>query len=145
MNRVAINLCDLDQMRGRQTAGFNPISLLLHDFVTADAQTTPPAGGRWDEVGVVLDGPAAQDESRVNALVELLQTVIGPRKIHRRVRCYREGPRGGWAQIMPGQTNRQLLEAVREAGQAADQADELTGCDAHLEAAYEDRTYIEEG
>ena len=44
---------------------------------------------------------SAADYERVDAVVELLQTVIGPRKINRRVRCYREGPRGGWPEIKP--------------------------------------------
>ncbi len=34
-------------------------------------------------------------------MVGLLQTVLGPRKLGRRVRCYREGARGGWAEIRP--------------------------------------------
>ena len=60
-----------------------------------------PDKNRWDSAAVVLDGPAASDQQRLDAVVELLQTVIGPRKINRRVRCYREGPRGGWPEIRP--------------------------------------------
>jgi len=75
--------------------------------VSADPPQVPYRNSdRWDEAAVILDGPAAQDETRINALVELLQTVIGPRKMGRRVRCYREGPKGGWAEIRPKKGHR---------------------------------------
>ena len=99
MPRIAINVCDLDLLVPRN--GFNPVALLLRDFCSPDSPTVMPNQNRWDSAAVVLDGPAAQDQERLDAVVELLQTVIGPRKIHRRVRCYREGPRGGWPEIKP--------------------------------------------
>ena len=80
MSRVAINVCDLDALVPRG-AGFNPVALLLRDFCTADSPTVTPDKDRWDSAAVVLDGPAAQDEERLEALVELLQTSIGPRKL----------------------------------------------------------------
>lgn len=96
----AINIADLTALIPRDGA-INPVALLLHDFCTEHSPHTDPANGRWDEVGVILDGPAVSDEDRVKALVELLQTVIGPRKLRRRVRCYRQGPKGGWSPILP--------------------------------------------
>ena len=100
MPRIAINVCDLDALVPRN-GGFNPVALLLREFCTKDSPTVLPDKNRWDSAAVILDGPAAQDQERLDAVVELLQTVIGPRKINRRVRCYREGPRGGWPEIKP--------------------------------------------
>ena len=100
MPRIAINVCDLDALVPRG-GGFNPIALLLRDFCTKDSPTVVPDRDRFDSAAIILDGPAAQDQERVDAVVELLQTVIGPRKMNRRVRCYREGPRGGWPEIRP--------------------------------------------
>ena len=100
MNRVAVNLCDLDELTPRR-AGLNPVALLMGDFCSARSPTVIPDKNRFDSTAVVLDGPASLDGERVDALVELLQTVLGPRKIGRRVRCYREGPRGGWREIRP--------------------------------------------
>jgi len=100
MPRIAINVCDLDALVPRN-GGFNPIATLLHDFCSKDSPTVIPQQDRWDSAAIILDGPAAQDQERVDAVVELLQTVIGPRKMNRRVRCYREGPRGGWPEIRP--------------------------------------------
>ena len=97
--RIAINVCDLDALTPRN--GFNPIALLLKDFCSKDSPTVMPNQDRWDSAAVVLDGPAAKDQERVDAVVDLLQTVMGPRKLNRRVRCYREGPRGGWPEIKP--------------------------------------------
>jgi hypothetical protein len=68
---------------------------LRSDLINIDSKHT------IDEVAVVLNGPAAKDEKRLAALVELLQTSIGPRRLGRRVRCYQEGPRGGWSEIIP--------------------------------------------
>lgn len=100
MNRVAINVCDLDALVPRN-GGFNPVALLLRDFCSKDSPTVVPNQDRFDSAAIILDGPAVQDQERVDAVVELLQTVIGPRKMGRRVRCYREGPRGGWPEIKP--------------------------------------------
>ena len=98
--RIAINVCDLDLLVPRDGA-FNPVALLLRDFCSKNSPTVIPDQNRWDSAAVILDGPAAQDQERLDAVVDLLQTVIGPRKIRRRVRCYREGPRGGWPEIKP--------------------------------------------
>ena len=99
MDRTAINVCDLSYFADPKIP-INPAALLLQDFITQDSPQVT-AGGMVDSGAVVLDGPASKDEKRVNALVELLQTVLGPRKIGRRVRCYREGARGGWSEIAP--------------------------------------------
>ena len=100
MARIAVNVCDLDALVPRG-GGFNPVAMLLRDFCTKDSPTVIPNRNRWDSTAIVLDGPAAQDATRLDAVVELLQTVIGPRKLGRRVRCYHEGPRGGWPEIRP--------------------------------------------
>ena len=98
--RIAINIYDLDAMvPGDGT--FNPVAMLLKDFCSKDSPTVIPDRDRWDSAAVILDGPAAQDQERLAAVVELLQTVIGPRKIRRRIRCYQEGPCGGWPEIRP--------------------------------------------
>jgi hypothetical protein len=99
-SRIAVNVCDLDAMVPRG-GGLNPVALLLADFCTADSPTVEPDKNRWDSAAVVLDGPAARDPERLEAVVAVLQTIMGPRKIGRRVRCYREGPRGGWPEIKP--------------------------------------------
>ena len=98
--RIAINVCDLDALVPRN-GGFNPISLLLRDFCSPDSPTVVPNKDRFDSAAIILDGPAAGDQERLGAVMDLLQTVIGPRKLNRRVRCYREGPRGGWPEIRP--------------------------------------------
>ena len=98
--RTAINIADLDQINPR--TGLNMVALLLKNFVTANPPRVPYKNkSRWDEAAIILDGPAAEDGQRLDALVELLQTSIGPRKMGRRVRCYREGTRGGWNEIRP--------------------------------------------
>jgi len=100
--RIAINICDLDALTPRSQPGnFNPTAMLLLDYCTEHSPTVYPDKNRWDSAAVVLDGPASRDEERTTALVNLLQTVLGPRKIGRRVRCYKEGPPGGWSEIRP--------------------------------------------
>lgn len=106
MARIAVNICDLTELIPKGPSAFNPVALLMRDFMDEHSPRTEPQDGRWDAVGVVLDGPAAQDEKRVEALVELLQTVLGPRHMGRRVRCYREGPRGGWSEMRPKKKER---------------------------------------
>lgn len=96
--RTAINICDLSYF----TDPNSPIqmsALLLQDFITKDSQTVQ-VNDMIDSGAVILDGPASKDEKRTNALVELLQTVLGPKKIGRRVRCYREGAPGDWSEII---------------------------------------------
>jgi hypothetical protein len=95
--RIAINVCDMTYFTDPKMP-IQPAALLLQDFITKDSPTVN-INTMLDSGAVILDGPASQDEKRVNALVELLQTVLGPKKIGRRVRCYQEGPRGGWSEI----------------------------------------------
>lgn len=99
--KIAVNVCDLHELFGD-----NPFisQILLRDCVDRSLPSeliNMDSRHSMDEGGVVLNGKAAADEARLNALVELLQTVIGPKKLGRRVRCYRYGPRGGWSEIVP--------------------------------------------
>jgi len=94
---IAVNLCDLDLANERRA--FSVMSLLLQDFISDDPPVVQVRSDRWDEDSILLDGPAAQDEKRLDALVDLLQTVIGPRRIGRPIRCYEQGPHGGWKRI----------------------------------------------
>ena len=98
--RVAVNICDLDAVNNR--VGVSVVALLLSDFASKHSPRVETDPSRFDGDAVILDGPAARDPERLEAVVKLLQTVIGPRRIGRRVRCYREGPRGGWPEIRPG-------------------------------------------
>lgn len=104
MSRYAVNVCDLSSAM----AGFT--GYLFADFATKDSPTVRVNKSLLDTTAVVLDGTAAQDAERVETLIVLLQTVIGPRRMGRRVRCYREGPRGGWQEIRPKerQTSKKL-------------------------------------
>lgn len=95
----AVNLCDLTGLRGDGPVNF--IGILLADYVTSPPLHVDTDGGRLDGFAIILDGPAAQDAERTAALIDFLQTSLGPRKLHRRVRCYRQGPRGGWREIRP--------------------------------------------
>src|SRR3990167_7644074 len=97
MTRYAVNLCDLSELP--RSGHFNPTALLLQDFVSSAPTHVMTDPKVVDSAAVILDGPAGADTARVTALVSLLQTVIGPRKIKRRIRCYREGTRGGWTEI----------------------------------------------
>ena len=96
----AVNICDLTELRG-----FNSVSLvglLLQDFVPVYSQDTVVIDrNRMDTDAVVLNGPAANDLERVQALIAFLQTSLGPRQLGRRIRCYRQGPRGGWREVRP--------------------------------------------
>ena len=99
MTRYAVNICDLSELP--RSEHFNLTALLLQDFIAGTPPLVQTDTARVDSAAVILNGPAAGDASRVTALVSLLQTVIGPRKIKRRIRCYREGSRGGWTEIRP--------------------------------------------
>ena len=96
----AVNICDLTELRG-----FNSVSLvglLLHDFIPAYNQDTVVINrNRMDTDAMILNGPAANDLERVEALIAFLQTSLGPRQLHRRIRCYWRGPRGGWSEVRP--------------------------------------------
>lgn len=71
---------------------------------------------RFDTDAVLLNGPAANDAERADALIEFLQISLGPRKLGRRVRCYAQGQRGGWAEIIPSHKAAQdAKRAAREA------------------------------
>jgi hypothetical protein len=100
----AVNLHDLTALRGDGPVNF--VGMLLQDYVThpplhVDTDGGKLDGGRLDGCAIILDGPAAQDADRTATLIDFLQTSLGPRKLHRRVRCYRQGPRGGWREIRP--------------------------------------------
>jgi len=51
--------------------------------------------GCFDRIAV-FNGPASCDEARCVAFVELLQDLIGPKKIGRPIRCFKEDPKRGW-------------------------------------------------
>jgi len=97
-SRIAINICDLSYFSDPKMP-IQMSALLLQDFLTKDSPHVM-TGSMIDSGAVILDGPATQDEKRVNAIIEILQTVWGPRKIGRPVRCYREGVKGGWTEIV---------------------------------------------
>jgi hypothetical protein len=95
----AVNVADLS---GLDKAGpLSMASLLLVDFVGKPLASVCIDRTRFDTDAVVLDGPAGADIERVEALVKFLQTVVGPKFLHRRVRCYRQGSQGGWREIRP--------------------------------------------
>lgn len=93
---IAVSLSDLTSLN---QGGFSVTAILLHDFVSDDPKTVWVDRKYVDTEAVILDGPATADPDRLTALVELLQTVLGPRKLKRRVRCYEQGKRGGWREI----------------------------------------------
>lgn len=99
--RYAVNLCDLHALRGRDNSGLLPVQILMDGFISEKSPMVHPVKGYVDSGAVVLDGPVAKEPGRAEALVDVLQTVIGPRKLRRRVRCYAEGPRGGWREMRP--------------------------------------------
>lgn len=92
--RYAINVCDLSDLRAHPLM----MGILLVGFVGPDSESILEIEkGRIDTGAVIIDGPNASDPLRVRALLDLLTNTIGPRKIGRKVRCYQEGPRGGWS------------------------------------------------
>ncbi len=97
--KVAVNICDLDECNSR-AASFSMVGILLAEFCSQDSPTFFVDKNMVDTGAIILDGPAAQDQERLVALVELLQTVIGPRKIGRRIRVYVQGPKGGWKEYI---------------------------------------------
>lgn len=101
---IAVNILDLAAAMGDPLApGITPAGLLLNNFCDEASPTVLECKkGQIDSGGIILDRwPACENTERVTALVSLLQTSIGPRKIGRRIRCYRLGPRGGWSEIVP--------------------------------------------
>ena len=96
----AINICDLTDLKS--SSPISMIDVLLHDFIPAYNQDTVAINrNRLDTDAVILNGPAANDLERVQALIAFLQTSLGPRQLGRRIRCYRQGPRGGWREVRP--------------------------------------------
>lgn len=91
----AVNIADLSECFPVSGLG----GIILTDFCTGKSPIIYPEQSRVDSGSVVLDGPASKDVERVTALVEVLQKIYGPRKIGRRVRVYKQGPRGGWTEI----------------------------------------------
>ena len=96
--KIAVNMCDISDLSRKMSM----VGLLLDPFcsrLSATAQISKAVDG----LGIVLDKyPAGDDSDRLTALVELLQTSIGPRKLGRRVRCYYQNSRGNWTEIRPG-------------------------------------------
>jgi hypothetical protein len=96
---VAVNIADLDTLlRGACAA---VARALLADFCGSRSPVVA-VGRNVDDQAVVLDGPAAGEDGRTAALVGLLQESLGPRKLGRRVRCYRQNRAGGWTEIRGG-------------------------------------------
>lgn len=113
MRKVAVNVCDMSELTKGAGGGFT-IQLLFVDWIDRSLPSeliNQDSRHNIDEGAVVLNGPAAKDEKRLNAFVELLQTVIGPRKLGRRVRCYEEGQRGSWKEIVPKKTPKEAADA----------------------------------
>lgn len=98
LKTYAVNVCDLSALPA--SPAFHPTALLLQDFIQQPGTTVQTNRSTVDSGAVVLDGPAAADDARVTALIALLQHVIGPRKLGRRIRCYQRGARGGWTEII---------------------------------------------
>ena len=96
----AVNVSDLIALK--QCHAICIIGMLLADFVSPYQQNTVITNkSRLDSAAVLLEGPAANDQKRVEALIAFLQTSLGPRQLGRRIRCYRRGVRGGWSEIRP--------------------------------------------
>jgi hypothetical protein len=115
--KFAINVCDLSSLANGAGGDF-AVQLLLKDFIDRSVPSqliNQDTRHNLDEGAVVLNGTAAKDEKRLNAFIELLQTHIGPKKLGRRVRCYQEGPRGGWKEVNVAKGgNRVPLQAGRD-------------------------------
>ena len=90
----AVNISDLTILA---QGPLNFAALLLADFCDQASPLATPHKDRFDEDSIILDGPATLDAARTHALIALLVTVIGPRRLNRPIRCYRRGPRGGRA------------------------------------------------
>ena len=96
----AINIYDLTDLKS--SGPISIVGMLLRGFIPAYNQDTVVINrNRFDTDAVILNGPAANDLERVEALIAFLQTSLGPRQLHRRIRCYRQGPRGGWREVKP--------------------------------------------
>jgi len=96
MPRVAIQIDDLLSL---QETGRLPFGMLMADFISTTSPTVTVDKDAFDGVAVVCDGPAASDDERLAGLVDLLMTVLGPRKLKRRVRIYQQGSQGGWREL----------------------------------------------
>lgn len=87
--KIAVNLADLTELPTFIS------QCLLQDFTTKDSPTVYVDKKVWDEVAIILDGPASQDKERLRFLVEILLTT-GSQKLKRPFRIYAQGPRNGW-------------------------------------------------
>ena len=92
----AVNLSDLTAL-----AQDNPFTtqILLADFMDQASPHIVTNKNRFDENAIIIDGPASYDRERLEAFITLLMCIIGPRKLKRPIRCYRQGPKGGWRRI----------------------------------------------
>ena len=98
VNRLAVNICDLSELT-RDGGGF-PTQILLQGFID-DPETVITDPRVFDSGVAVLNGPHVKDEKRLAGLVDLLHTVIGPRKLGRPVRLYEETSPGQWTLMDP--------------------------------------------
>ena len=78
------------------------VQLLLKDYASPDSPIVDAEPGRIDGMAVVLDGPAARERQRVEALVDLLLGVFSKRA-GAPIRVYQQGPRGGWRRVRRGE------------------------------------------
>jgi hypothetical protein len=95
---IAVNVTDLTLLKAKGC----PVAILLKDFANEHSPTVQIDKAQIDSGALLLDGPAAHDIKRLQALVELLHGVFGKQKIGRPVRVYQQGPRGGWRKVKPG-------------------------------------------
>ena len=77
----AINICDLTDLKN--SGPISIVGMLLRDFIPAYNQNTVAINrNRLDTDAVILNGPAANDLERVEALIAFLQISLGPRQLH---------------------------------------------------------------
>ena len=95
---IAVNVADLSLLKAKGC----PVGILLRDFAGEHSPTVQIDKNQLDSGAVCLDGPAAHDIERVQALIELLHGIFGVQKIGRPVRVYQQGKRGGWRKVKPG-------------------------------------------
>lgn len=110
--RYAVNVCDLTYDDIRFAA-----QLLLTPEVLGDPRTYINADGNVDGGAVVL----ICEEKRAKAICQVLQKKVIEGQ-GRRVRCYAEGPRGGWKPFGKGKGQYEDKE----------EKDDVGGLDRHL-------------
>jgi len=111
MTRIAVNVCDMLDLRQGPGADF-AVQLMFADFIVEPYQSFMVDKKFVDTGAAVLNGPAAQDEKRLESFILWLQTSAGPRLLGRRFRCYEEGPRGGWKEVNLAGRDRAPLHAT---------------------------------